>query len=59
MAYLHPMTFVFILVIAFCLGWLGGLAFGFRAGVRACSAQLKDVSDELNRTADQLAKVRR
>jgi hypothetical protein len=27
MSYLHPMTFVFILFIVYCLGWLSALWF--------------------------------
>jgi hypothetical protein len=27
MAWLHPLTFVFILIIVYCLGWLSALWF--------------------------------
>jgi hypothetical protein len=53
MGALHPLTFVFILIIMFCIGSWCGFAFGFRMGVRWCNVHLQGISDEMKKVADQ------
>jgi hypothetical protein len=46
MTWMHPWTFVFILIIVFCMG--------FSSGVRWCNRQLRGIRDEMMKLADQL-----
>jgi hypothetical protein len=44
---MHPLTFVFIVIFVFCIG--------FSTGVRWCNRQLRGIRDEMMKVADQLS----
>jgi hypothetical protein len=47
MNWLHPLTFVFILIIVFCVGSWCGFAFGYQTGVRRVCARFSEMAPEI------------